>query len=80
MPKLPKTAADNSSYVPSYSSSLPRSVTDCKGPVQIFYEDHSRALKILIVMFQELHNNCGDAIFAETEQLWKGIKNTSIGQ
>ena len=74
MPKLAKTSADDSSYAPSNGSSLPRSVANGKGPAQIYYEEHSRALKVLIAMCRGLCNDHGDAIFVEIEQLWMGMK------
>ncbi len=73
MPKLCKTATDNTSYAPSHSSSLPGSVIDGKGPAKFFMRI-SGALKILIAMCQGLHNNHGDEIFTESEQPWKGMK------
>ncbi len=38
------------------------------------YENHSRALKILVAMCVGLHNDRGDLIFAENKQPWKGMK------
>ncbi len=42
MPKLGKSAADNSSHEPSKSSSMTGTVGGGEGPEEAYYEEHNR--------------------------------------
>ncbi len=45
-----------------------------KGPAETYYEEHNRALKIIIAMCRGLVDEDGKPLFMETDQPWKDMK------